>query len=714
MTRNPTRPAWFRRLLVGASVMAIVAIIAPPGVAGAAAQASSTAPGVVAQDPDPGGGDGGSQDPDPGGGNADPDPDPGTGNGGNEDPKPDPEPDPDPVPDPEPQPDPQTAAPEPTGPTPEEQAAKEAAKEAERQRKAAERAAREAARFAAAAAKVRNTWNTRGRPQRMLILRPSRVDVVNNGSLSSEVPRSVGPVTMTSLARHVPGQFLSIAGDTANLAATIVMTPGVTLELGGDVKNVKLAGGPAAPDAASIYIGSARLNLRGVNVSSSDPGFQQPMAASAGRPFILVSPKGTLDAVDSTVSDLGTVPNDAVNRAGVQFNRGSKGSLVRTSLARNSTGLKLTASEGVRLEDVTVSDSSSNGVILAGDIGTQIKGLKAERNKLTGVLVTGPVTPRPITGISTKENGGFGVGVSGQHDLTITGITTDSDKAGGVRVGRSNNMTVSDITAINEPLGVYTHVGSTNVTFDKIKIEGGRRGVVIEKSTKQVKLTNSTISGSRVSGVAVGGHDVDVENVTVSDARSAMRVERGSGNITTTGLTIAGGRDGFVSSAGASNVVVKDLISDGVEGAAIRSSSPDAQIIGGKISGGTTGVVASAATTIEGTWINNSHEGLRVRSPDPVKATRVDVATTGPGVNVAPGSPFTLVDSRVQAIEAVRGTLSFAGVNDIALPPLNLLAAVGVPLILLAFVLEQVHTGRQRRFGGLRRQKPPAITVSGD
>jgi hypothetical protein len=38
---------------------------------------------------------------------------------------------------------------------------------------------------------------------------------------------------------------------------------------------------------------------------------------------------------------------------------------------------------------------------------------------------------------------------------------------------------------------------------------------------------------------------------------------------------------------------------------------------------------------------------------------------------------------------------------------------MGVPLILLAIVLEQVHSFRQRRVGGNRRHLPPAIPVAG-
>ena len=71
----------------------------------------------------------------------------------------------------------------------------------------------------------------------------------------------------------------------------------------------------------------------------------------------------------------------------------------------------------------------------------------------------------------------------------------------------------------------------------------------------------------------------------------------------------------------------------------------------------------------------------------------------------------TLRNSAVHALEAVRGTLALGGINDLSLPPLNLLGAIGLPLIALAIVLELLHLLRQRRFGPHRRTLPPAIAA---
>ena len=79
---------------------------------------------------------------------------------------------------------------------------------------------------------------------------------------------------------------------------------------------------------------------------------------------------------------------------------------------------------------------------------------------------------------------------------------------------------------------------------------------------------------------------------------------------------------------------------------------------------------------------------------------------------MAEGSPFQLTSSRVDALEAVHGVVQQQpGDNELSLPPLNLLGAIGVPLILLALVLEQVNAFRQRSVGNVRRRQPPALPV---
>ncbi|GAA5132130.1 right-handed parallel beta-helix repeat-containing protein [Pseudonocardia adelaidensis] len=580
---------------------------------------------------------------------------------------------------------------------------------AERAAAQARAAARAAAKRAEAARKVRVTWDKRGRPHRMAIVRTNRIDVVTDGRLTRQVGRGGGANTLNTLDKALPSDWLATSGDTATLGAMIVLTPGTSLAVEDPVKRLELVGGATPQDAASIYTGSGRVSLKGVTVTSADPGTRQAVAPTApGRPYFAVSAGGRFDAVDSTIADLGTASTGIEGgRAGVTFNRGATGSLVRTTLQRNTTGLELSRSDAVHLEDVTFSESVGDGLVLTGDRGTTMSGIRAVGNGDNGVVVAGESTGRPVTGITTNSNGGYGVVVVGQTGAELSGIDTSSDQAGGLRINRSADLHVTDFSATDQPAGVYVHVSSSRIALDHLRTSGGRRGIVIEKSTDGLELRDSTIDGARVAGVGIGGKHVLLSGVQVKDSRAAVRVERGAVAVRLAGLVLDGGRDGVVATPGTTGVVIADLVARNVGSDAIRTASTDTEIIGGRITGGATAIDVAAATTISGVTIDGAAEGIHSRSPDIVRADEVRVDALDLGVNALPGSPFHLTGSSVHALEALRGPIQQHGTNDLSLPPLNLLSAIGVPLILLAIVLEQVHTTRQRRAGVRRRRVPP-------
>jgi Right handed beta helix region len=575
-------------------------------------------------------------------------------------------------------------------------------------------AAQAAARSADAAQRAHATWETHGRPTALVVIRPTSVDLVDQGRLTRRIPRAGGTLTLAGLNRYVPRNWLSITGDTARLSAAVVLTPTVTLDVGAPVTTLQLAGGATAPEAASISTGSGGLTLHGATVTSVDRTSGQAMAPGPGRPFILVSPGGRFTATDATLSDLGTAPRDGgeqadvEDRPGLDFHAGSTGSLVRTSLLRNGTGLRLDGSQGVHLEGVTVSGSAGTGLVLRGDRGTTMSGVRAEHNGAYGVQVTGPSTDRPITGIVTTGNGSFGIGLDNQTGTHVTAVSTSGDGGGGLELTRSRDVTVSALTAADEPAGVFTHVNNANVVLDQLTVTGGRRGVVVEKTTDGLTVQASTIQGASVAGIADDGKNVALHGVAVRDSRTALRVERGADGVTAGDLTISGGQDGVVAAPGSTRMVLQELRADGLTGTGVRSASPDARILGGAITGGATGIDVAAATSISGTSIRLTDQGIRAASTGLVHADDVVVDAVSVGIDTG-DAPVLLTRSQVHALEAVRGTLTAEGTNDLSLPPLNLLGAVGIPLVLLAVSLQVIAALRGRRFGGDTRRIPPAL-----
>jgi hypothetical protein len=120
-------------------------------------------------------------------------------------------------------------------------------------------------------------------------------------------------------------------------------------------------------------------------------------------------------------------------------------------------------------------------------------------------------------------------------------------------------------------------------------------------------------------------------------------------------------------------------------------------IQGGSITGSTTGIDVQAATAVTGTAVGQVGTGIRARAVGEVRIEDVDVDAGDVGLDVAEGTSVLLVDSRVQAVYSLRGPVEQRGVNDLSLPPVPVLGAIGVPLVLLAVVLELVAVLRTRR-----------------
>ena len=92
--------------------------------------------------------------------------------------------------------------------------------------------------------------------------------------------------------------------------------------------------------------------------------------------------------------------------------------------------------------------------MLRGDRGTALVGVTADGNGGNGVLVTGPSSDRPITGISASGNKLFGVALLGQTRPRAMGITTANNTVGGLRVSWSTEAAISDLTKIDDPIGI--------------------------------------------------------------------------------------------------------------------------------------------------------------------------------------------------------------------------------------------------------------------
>ena len=542
-------------------------------------------------------------------------------------------------------------------------------------------------------------------PAKLVVVRAHSIESVAAGVLVQRTYREGRAVSAAGLAAAVPPGWITLAGDVLRLSAALQLTSGTRFDVDG-VRTLQLAGGDAPQSAAFLATGRGRLRLRGVAVTSIDPLSGRAVApAAAGRPYLRVSDGGSLVMTDSTVVDLGTPAKPNLpGQPAIMFGRGSTGELTRVAVDRASTGVVLAASQGVRLQQVTVSDATGDGIVLRGDRATALSGIRAERNGHNGVVVSGAPTGRPITGIATVGNRFYGVAVTDQNQTEIGHLTLSHDQAGGLEIDHVSDGNVHDVTVLDAPIGVYVHGNSTSPTLQGIAVSGARIGVLVEKTTAALHLSRSTIDRAHVAGIVYEGRDGVLAAVTVKDSATAVRVEPDSGDVTVDGLHVVGGVDGIVTSIGAPAVVVKDLWADGVGNDAVRNLAPGMLIDGGRIRGGHTGMDLRAATRVTGTQVDLAATGVSVAAGVPVVLGDVRVDAEAVGIAAEPGSAVQLDNSRVHGLEAIRGDVRQNGPNDLSLPPVSVLGAIGLPLILVAILLEFLYLYLNTRRARVRRR----------
>jgi hypothetical protein len=559
-------------------------------------------------------------------------------------------------------------------------------------------AARRAEHIATAEQAAQAEWQRTGMPAHLILVRPRVVDVITDGHLTSRFRRSGGALSLSTLGAYLPSGWLSTSGDTAVLSAALGLTAGTSLDPG--VTTLRLSGGADAASAASIWVGRGTLNLHNLSVTSWDSGSQQPMPASAaGRPFITVGSGGRLDATDATLNNLGAImgPAGGHDHTGVAFGPGSTGTLLRTRLAHNGVGLKLSRSENVRLQGVTVEHSDGDGLVLHDDHGTALQAVDVNNNARNGVLVTGAVAGRVLSGVTAFANGAFGAAAIRQRDLQVIGISTFENRSGGLRLTGCLACRVAGTSAAREPVGLLVNGSASQITVENARVQGAPEGVLISHGVTGVDIGGLYVDQAGLVGVAVAAAGVRLREIAVSNSATAVNVTGAAAKVTLSSVMISGGRDGIVVASGARDVTLRNAVTHDLSHNAVVVSSPGVVIAGGSLDGGTTGINARAPTSIDGTSVSRVREGVHVARGVTVHGIRMDVVATRSGIKVDPDGEFVMTDSRVQAPDALRGRVVARGKNIISAPPFPWLGAVGVMLVAVAVLLELLRTILQRR-----------------
>jgi hypothetical protein len=628
---------------------------------------------------------------------------------------------------------------------------------ARRAAKARIAADRRAAQRASANTSAQATWARSGRPNQLAIVRGRHVDLVVDGRLTARVSRPAGPLTLAALSRLTPPGWLTLTDGVATLSASLALTAGTLLDNGPEVRTLVLRSGADTTTAAGIRVGRATLNLHDLTVLAPEPpAAPGPAGTGSAAPagqhgYLVAGSGGTMTITDATLDGLGTPPPakppgpapDTPSAApgtpvgapaagapapahapgapapspapagprlepGLEFGPGSTGSVLRTTLTGNGIGVRLNRSRGVHLDTVTVIRSRSDGLRLTGDQGTTLVSVHSQHNGGNGALVDGPSTDRPISGLDTLANNGFGLAIVRQNGIRISQVSTAADMGGGIRLTGTTGAVATDVSATDEPVGLLVNGASERLQLSDVRTDGGARGIVATGSVHRVDLASSQVTGAALTGVSISASDAAVRQVAVDDCLVGLRIAGHAARAAVSDTRISGGHSGVLIGPNTSAVTLS-RVTTGVSGTGVSTAGPGTIIDLTRIDGGLTGINARAATTITASSVGGAAEGVHSGPGAWITGTRLDLLAAASGIKVEPGGRFVLTDSRVRAHVALRGAVTLLGRNTVSPPPFNWVGAFGVLFVGVALLLQLLHRRRVRR--GVRTVVGPLAPV---
>ncbi|MEV1022339.1 right-handed parallel beta-helix repeat-containing protein [Streptomyces sp. NPDC050264] len=552
-------------------------------------------------------------------------------------------------------------------------------------------------------------WTRHGRPDRLMVLRPGSVTMVERGATVGRLYPGPGTVTLGWLSANVGRRWVTYEpGPTPRMRvrAAVLLAPGTALQIGPADGTVLLSAGPTAASGTWIRGSHALLDIAGATLASAPPDGTGPVAGHvAGRPYLAMGAGGRMNIANSTVTGFGRSAAAPSNESGVTWGKGSTGRAIRSTFRDNRTGLRLAGSRGVRLDRVTVTGSVEDGAVLNGDRNTAVRDLSAERNGRHGVVVSG-LDDRELSGVTTRANYDVGINATAQRGLTLTGPVSNGDLGGGIRLTSCAACTVSrpvvhGVHGVHgEPRAVDVLGPGSRVTVRAPELTGDGDGDGISLGAG---ITGATVSGGRVSGfqqgVTVAGSHVVVDGTEISGSRTGAAVHGPARDVELRAMEVSGGRIGVTAADTTRDVTLSGVRISGTSRSGLSSASPGLRVSGGSVTGCRTAVDLRGRARLDALTVSRTRRGLHVAAGTRVHAVGLDVIAERKGVDTEAGAGLDLTDSRVRAPVALAGDGSVRrhGDTEISLPPFPWLGFAALIALGLAVLLQTVHQVRHRR-----------------
>jgi hypothetical protein len=590
----------------------------------------------------------------------------------------------------------------------------------------------------------------------VIVVRPSRVDLVRNKVVVRVVPLYGGAVPLEVVVRAIGDErWAAMSNGTVILKSALLQRPGTNLRVGPAVHTLVLMDSATSP--AYLVGSSARIAFSGTTVvSSSGSG---PATESNHRAYIRYGNGSTVSAVGATFQALGTrsvsghdgfvVDSDSTltavdssfkdGGAGLVLYHTAQASLTRISATGNAgPGVVANQARRLSLGDLNASGNTS-GLVLRGPLpGLSLVGaIDANHNSAAGVQVKN-LGPAPVGPLHTEHNP-IGLLVEQCPGCVLVGLASSGDRRGIVISAQSAGAVVrdgtvaeavvtgADLVAARAQLQ-HVDVGVADAAIG-IRLAGTAQGAHVEGGTVtggtigvSINAPSATVDGVAVTGAATGlsvdAADATVTGGTVSKATIGVSVR--AARATIGGLAVSGARVGFrvgghadaavlreisasntetglATQAGPATVTVSGLHVQQTGGLGVLSSVATLNLNRATVDGATIGLTLNAHAAVTNSTVSHAAEAVHVDRDSQVQLTGDYLGAKVLGLRIADSARVTLTDCTVAAPLGARGKVRLMGGTRFPPLPLSLLGIFALVALAAAIALEVTRKLREQR-----------------
>lgn len=590
----------------------------------------------------------------------------------------------------------------------------------------------------------------------VIVIRPSRVDLVRNKVVVRVVPLYRGLVPLEVVVRAIGDErWAAMSNGTVTLRSALLQRPGTNLRVGPPVHTLVLMDSATSP--AYLAGSSARITFTGTTVvSSSGSG---PAPESNHRPYIRYGHASTVSVVGTTFQALGTrsVPghdgfvvdsDSTLSAADTAFKDSGEGlvlyhtaeaSLTRINVTGNAgPGVVVNQAQRLSLGDLNASGNST-GLVLRGPLpGLSLVGtVDARYNIAAGVKVTNlgaaPVGPlhtehNPIGLLVEKCPGCVLVGLASTADRRGIVISAQSagavvrdgtvaeaaatgadlvaahaqlqhvnvgvaDSAVGIRLaGSAQGARVEGGTVTGGAVGVSINAPSAAV--DGVAVTGAVTGLSVDATGASV--TDGTVSKATI-GVSVRATQATVAGLAVTDARVGFRVAGHADAAVLRGISARNTETGLDTQAGPATVTVSGLHVEQSGGKGVLSNVATLNLDGATVDGATIGLTLNGHTTVINSTVTQAAEAVHAGRGSQIDMIGDHLGARVLGLRIADSARVTLRDCTVVAPLGARGKVTLLGGTRFPMLPLSWLGIFALVALAAAIVLEVTRRLREQR-----------------